>query len=132
MDYLIDTNICIYIIKQQPIQVLEKFRQFSVGEIGISAVSVAELQFGVARSSNPNKNQQALELVLATLSVMPFDHATAVFYGQVRHLLEKKGTPICSFDTLIAAHALQLNRILVTNNVREFSRVPHLRLENWI
>jgi tRNA(fMet)-specific endonuclease VapC len=132
MDYLIDTNICIYIIKQQPLQVLERFRAFPVGELGISSISVAELQFGVARSSNSGRNQQALDLVLTTLSVIPFDYAAALFYGQIRHLLEKKGIPIGPFDTLIAAHALQLNRTLVTNNLREFSRVPGLRLENWV
>src|SRR5688572_26624562 len=97
-----------------------------------TTISVAELQFGVARSSNSSRNQQALDLVLTSLSVIPFDHAAAVFYGQIRHLLEKKGAPIGPFDTLIAAHALQLNLTLVTNNVREFSRVPGLRLENWI
>lgn len=132
MLYLVDTNICTYIIKQQPLQVLEKFRRFSIGEVGISSVSVAELQFGVARSSNISRNQEALELVLISLSVVPFDHAAAVLYGHLRHRLEQKGLPIGPFDTLIAAHALQLNLTLVTNNLRKFSRVPGLRLENWV
>ncbi len=132
MKYLLDTNICIYIVKQQPLKVLQKFRGFVVGEIGVSSISTAELQFGIARSSNPTQNQQALDLVLTALVEVSFDHACAVIYGQMRTYLEKIGTPIGRFDTLIAAHALSLGVVLVTNNEREFARVPGLQVENWV
>jgi tRNA(fMet)-specific endonuclease VapC len=132
MNYLLDTNICVYVVKRQPPQVLHKFQTLAAGTVGISSISVAELQFGVARSRNPGQNQQALDLVLTSLVVIPFDHAAAVIYGDLRTHLDRRGTPIGQFDTLIAAHALSLNITLVTNNLREFARVPNLQTENWV
>lgn len=132
MKFLLDTNICIYIIKQKPIGVLNKFKAYDVGDIAISSVTVAELEFGVQKSQFPEKNRQALAQFLIPLSVVDFDRSAAIVYGKVRSNLEKQGTPIGSLDTLIAAHALSLQITLVTNNTKEFNRVPNLKLENWI
>lgn len=132
MKFLLDTNICIYIIKQKPSEVLQKFNTYQVGEIGISAITVAELEFGVQKSQFPTRNQQALTQFLLPLQIVDFDHAAAVICGNIREMLEKRGTPIGSLDTLIAAHALSLPVTLITNNVKEFSRVPSLKLDNWV
>lgn len=127
---LLDTNICIYIINQRPPAVLARFRNYILGEIGVSSIVAAELSYGVAKTGSA-RNQTALEMFLAPLEILPFDDASVWAYGKLRAELEKKGQPIGSMDTLIAAHALSLNATLVTNNVREFSRVDGLRLENW-
>jgi tRNA(fMet)-specific endonuclease VapC len=132
MKFLLDTNICIYIIKQKPLKVLQKFNAYQIGDIGISSITVAELEFGVQKSQFPSKNKQALAQFLLPLQIADFDNAAAVIYGDIRATLEKKGTPIGSLDTLIAAHALSLQVTLITNNVREFSRVANLKLENWV
>lgn len=132
MKFLLDTNICIYIIKQKPPGVLQKFNTYQVGDIGISAITVAELEFGVQKSQFPTRNQQALTQFLLPLEIANFDRAAALVYGNLRATLEKRGTPIGSLDTLIAAHALSLQVTLITNNVKEFKRVPNLKLENWI
>lgn len=128
---LLDTNICIYIRNARPPGVLGRFRQYRLGEVGISSVVAAELAYGVAKSGSA-RNRQALDLMLATLNVMPFDAEAIWVYGELRADLEKRGTPIGAFDTMIAAHALSLDATLVTNNLREFSRVPGLKLVNWI
>jgi len=132
MAYLLDTNICIYIIKNRPESVREKFESISVGEIGISSITLSELQYGVEKSASPAKNQQALSLFLHPLSIYPYDPNAASIYGQIRADLEKKGLPIGPLDMLIAAHALSLDHILVSNNLKEFTRVPNLKTENWI
>jgi tRNA(fMet)-specific endonuclease VapC len=132
MRYLLDTNICIYLIKIRPHQVLEKFNAYSVGEIGVSSITVAELQYGVRKSQHPVKNQQALRQFLLPLVIADFDEQAANAYGEVRAVLEAQGTPIGPLDTLIAAQAISLDVTLVTNNVREFSRVQGLRFENWV
>ena len=132
MQFLLDTNICIYIIKQKPPEVLQRFNTYQVGDIGISSITVAELQFGVQKSQFPTKNKQALSQFILPLTIVDFDRAAAIVYGNnIRAKLEKQGTPIGSLDTLIAAHALSLQVILVTNNVKEFSRVPNLQIDNW-
>lgn len=117
MKCLLDTNICIYIIKKKPSQVLQKFNAYSVGDIGISSITVAELEFGVHKSKFSERNQQALSMFLLPLTVVDFDAAAAHLYGIIRATLEKQGTPIGSLDTLIAAHALSLQVTLITNNV---------------
>jgi len=132
MIYLLDTNICIYLIKRRPPQVLERFRRCAVGDIGLSTMTLAELQYGVAKSLFPAQNQQALDAFTLPLEVVAFDAAAAVAYGPVRAALERQGTPIGALDLLIAAHALSLGVTLVTNNPREFSRVSGLRVENWV
>ena len=132
MKFLLDTNICIYLIKQKPPEVLQRFNTNQVGDLGISSITVAELEFGVQKSQFTQKNQQALEQFLIPLNIVNFDCAAAIIYGDLRATLAKQGTPIGSLDTLIAAHALSLNVTLITNNVKEFDRVPNLKLDNWV
>lgn len=131
MKYLLDTNICIYIINQRPPEVLEHFSAHPLGAIGVSSITAGELAFGVARSGS-DKNRRALEKFLAPLEVAPFGREVMWAYGSLRAVLEKKGRPIGSLDTLIAAHALALEATLVTNDVSEFARVPGLVTENWV
>jgi tRNA(fMet)-specific endonuclease VapC len=132
MKVMLDTNICIYIIKRHPQSVLERFGSFPVGDIGISTMTLAELEYGAARSAQPRKNREALEQFVSPLDVAAFDREATEAYGRVRAALERKGLPIGAMDMLIAAHALSLDANLVTNNEREFQRVPGLRVENWI
>ena len=132
MKVMLDTNICIYLIKQQPPTVLDRFLSHPVGDIGISSITAAELAYGVSKSRHVTKNRLALEQFLAPLQVAAFDRAAAWSYGRLREQLEAKGTLIGSMDMLIAAHALSLEVRLVSNNLREFRRVPDLRLENWV
>ncbi|MAT97731.1 MAG: VapC toxin family PIN domain ribonuclease [Anaerolineaceae bacterium] len=131
MKVMLDTNICIYLIKQKPASVLTRFEQYELGEIGISSITVAELQFGVSNSQKQQQNQVALDLFLAPLEIVDFDVRAARVYGRIRTHLSQQGTPIGAYDMLIAAHAQSLDVTLVTNNLSEFSRVPNLRLENW-
>ena len=131
MRVMLDTNICIYIIKQQPKSVLERFATFAVGDLGISVVTLAELEYGASKSSEPDRNREALEQFVSPLEIAVLDRLATSVYGKIRALLEKRGRPIGSMDLLIAAHALSLNVRLVTNNMREFKRVPGLRVENW-
>ncbi len=132
MKVMLDTNICIYLIKQQPPTVIERFLAYPVGAIGLSSITVAELAFGVQKSRHVAKNRLALEQFLAPLEVASFDHEAALSYGRVRARLEMLGSPIGSMDLLIAAHALSLGVRLVSNNLRAFRRVPGLKLENWV
>ena len=129
--FLLDTNICIYIINRQPEAVFRHFAGLQAGAVGISSITGGELHYGVAKSGS-NRNLHALEKFLAPLDVLAFDDVAMREYGKVRTHLEKKGTPIGSLDMLIAGHALALDVVLVTNNLREFKRVPGLRLENWV
>ena len=131
MTYMLDTNICIYAIKNNPEQVLEKLKQNLSNRICISAITLAELQHGVEKSMNPEKNSMALLQFLSILDILPFDDLAAVEYGKICAYLQKRGTPIGTMDMLIAAHAKTENLIIVTNNVREFERVPNLKIENW-
>lgn len=128
---LLDTNICIYIINAKPPGVLERFEQYRLGDIGVCSVVAAELAYGVAQSGSA-RNRQALEMFLAPLTILPFDEAAVWVYGELRAELERRGTPIGSLDTMIAAHALSQQALLVTNNTREFAKVPRLQLDNWI
>ena len=128
---LLDTNICIYVINARPAAVLERFRRYRMGEIGICSVVAAELAYGVAKSGS-SRNRQALELFLAPLVILPFDEPAIWVYGELRAALERRGTPIGSLDTMIAAHALSQQAPLITNNSREFAKVPGLQLDNWV
>lgn len=132
MKYLLDTNVCIYLIKQQPMAVIDRFQKIAPGEIVISTVTVAELAYGIEKSQHKERNRSALELFLAPLEMVDFDYKAAQQYGILRAHLEKRGQPIGAYDLMIAAHALSLGLVLVTNNEREFGRVPNLRVENWV
>ncbi len=132
MTYMLDTNICIYLVKKQPSQVLEKLTSLDIKDVCVSAITVGELQYGVAKSQFPEKNKMALLQFLAPLTILPFDSKAALDYGNIRANLETKGTPIGPYDALIAAHAVSSNCILVTNNIKEFQCVSHLKVENWV
>ncbi|MDA0709900.1 MAG: type II toxin-antitoxin system VapC family toxin [bacterium] len=131
MEFMLDTNICIYLIKQKPRQVVKRLKETSVSEVGISSITLSELEYGVCKSHRLEQNQTALIEFLAPLEVLPYDDMAAQHYGELRSYLEARGTPIGSLDMLIAAHALSLRCTLVTNNTSEFSRVPQLKLNNW-
>jgi tRNA(fMet)-specific endonuclease VapC len=128
---MLDTDICIYIINRRPPTVLDRFRAFSVGDIGLSAITLAELEYGAAKSSRPRQNREALEQFVLPLEVAAFGTEATSAYGRIRTALERRGTPIGGMDMLIAAHAIGVGVPLITNNTREFERVPGLKLENW-
>lgn len=129
--FLLDTNICAYLINRRPAGVYERLLQHQNDGVSLSSLTVAELRYGADKSSRPAQNHGALDEFLVPLGVFAFDAEAAAAYGQLRVDLERRGTPIGPLDTLIAAHALSLGAVLVTNNVREFARVPGLRVENW-
>lgn len=128
--YLLDTNICIYIINRKPPEVFHHFDHLKAGQVGISSVTTAELHFGIDKSQS-ERNRAALDKFLVPLEIFAFDENASRCYGKLRAHLEKQGTLIGSMDMMIGAHALALGVILVTNNTREFARVPGLKLENW-
>jgi tRNA(fMet)-specific endonuclease VapC len=128
---LLDTNICIYLINERPKPVLARFARLALTEIGVSSVTVAELAFGVAKSRSA-RNRVALEAFLLPLEVASFDLTAAFAYGDLRAELQRRGEHLGPLDLQIAAHALSLRAILVTNNEREFRKVPGLSIENWI
>ena len=130
--FLIDTNICIYIIKENPKSVVEKVKTFEPFQIKISSITVAELEYGVAKSQNINKNRKVLLKFLSSFEILPFDDQDAEYYGSIRAYLEKCGKVIGPYDMQIAAQALCKKLILVTNNLKEFQRVPNLYCENWV
>ena len=129
--YLLDTNICIYIIKQKPKDVIERFRQAQVSEIGVSSITLSELEYGVMKSAKPEQNKLALAQFIAPIEISAYDDVAAQHYGVIRAHLERQATPIGSLDMLIAAHALSQNSVLITNNESEFKRIPNLKIENW-
>ena len=132
MRYMLDTNICIYAIKNKPKEVIERLKEHEPGEICISSVTYAELIHGVEKSKAVNKNSIALTLLLADIEILPFDANAAESYGEIRAELERKGTPIGPLDMMIAGHAKSLGYTVVTNNTKEFERINGLRLENWV
>lgn len=131
MNYMLDTNTCIYIIKKKPPDVLKRFQKARISSIGISSITLSELFYGVVKSSKPVQNHLALAQFAAPLEILSYDHEASQHYGDIRYHLEKKGTPIGAMDMLIAAHARSVGCVLVTNNEKEFKRVPHLKIENW-
>lgn len=132
MIYMLDTNICIYAMKKKPEKVLRRFREELYNGMCISSITLAELEYGMKHSSDPIKNEQALLRFLAPLSILPFGPSAASEYGEIRAHLQRQGTPIGPLDMLIAGHARSEGMVLVTNNVREFERVPDLVLEDWV
>jgi len=132
MRYMLDTNICIALIKRKPPKALRRFDRLSAGDIGISTITLAELRNGTARSQHVEKNRQALEEFLLPLEVADFDESAASAYGTVRADLESGGRPIGPLDTQIGAHAMSLDTVLVTDNTTEFRRIKGLKVESWL
>jgi len=130
--YILDTNICIYIIKRKFESILEKIKENRLLGISISSITLSELEYGVANSMYPEKNSIALLEFLSEINIMPYDELAAKEYGIIKTDLKRRNCIIGPLDTLIAAHARSLNSTLVTNNIREFSRVQGLKLENWV
>jgi tRNA(fMet)-specific endonuclease VapC len=130
--YLLDTNICIYIAKQKPPSVAKRFAKLAAGAVGMSLVTFGELRYGAEKSQQRVQALDTLERLRVVIPVIHPDSAVAESYGTIRALLERAGTPIGNNDLWIAAHALALNLTLISNNTREFARVPKLKLENWV
>ena len=129
---MLDTNICIYIIKNRPKSVKERFREFEIGELCISTITVSELMYGAFKSEQTQKNLKAIEGFLMPFDIVDYDYTASVEYGKVRANLEKKGKVIGNMNMQIAGHALALDVVLVTNNTKEFDRVDGLELDNWV
>ena len=132
MMYMLDTNICIYIIKQKPKSVIDKLKKMKNANICISSITYSELLYGAEKSSNIAKNLLALTMFLSNIEILSYDESASIDYGIIRSKLEKQGKIIGPLDMLIAAHAKSLNIILVSNNLKEFERVDGLKLENWV
>ncbi len=130
--YLLDTNICIYIINRHPLSVIEKVKTLESKDIKLSSISVSELEYGVSKSKYREKNREALIHFISGFDIIPFDENDAEVYGFIRADLEQKGEKIGPYDMKIAAQAISRDLLLVTNNTGEFQRVKNLRLENWI
>jgi len=131
LKYMLDTNIVIYTIKNRPEKVRKVFKQ-RAGQMAISAITLGELIYGAEKSAQPERNLADIEAFAARLEVLAFDEAAAAHFGQLRAELAKAGNPIGPYDQMIAGHARSLGLILVTNNMKEFKRVPGLRVENWV
>ena len=132
MRYMLDTNICIYVIKHKPESVFRKLKKIKPEDVCISSITYAELAYGVEKSAQPERNRLALSMMLSSIEIVAFDDTAAADYGEIRASLEKGGTPIGSLDMLIAAHARSSGCTLVTNNTKEFCRVEGLKLANWV
>ncbi len=132
MKFLLDTNICIYIINRKPAVVIERMKQTGVDSIALSSITLAELSYGVEKSERPVQNRLALIKFLLPFPILAFDDTSAFAYGRIRAHMEKTGSIIGSLDLLIGAQAISAGLTLITNNTREFSQVPELRIENWV
>ncbi len=131
MIFMLDTNICIYAIKQKPQKVIDRVRALRMSDLGTSSIVLSELEYGAEKSSNPIQNKVALIQFFAGIDIADYDATAARHYGEIRTYLENNGQTIGSMDMLIAAHARSLGVILVTNNEKEFGRIPGLKIENW-
>jgi len=131
LKYMLDTNIVIYVLKRRPIQVLDIFNQ-NINRMAISSITLSELIYGAEKSQNISKNLEAIEDFISHMEVLSYDQKTSQAYGQIKAKLENNGEMIGENDIHIAAHAISQGLILVTNNLNEFRRVPHLSLENWV
>ncbi len=130
--YLLDTNICIYIINKKPKQVVERIKRLKPHQIKLSSISLAELEYGASKGNNRENNRQAIIHFASAFDIIEFDDNDAEVYGLIRAELEKKGQLIGPYDMQIAAQAISRDLILVTNNISEFSRISNIKLENWI
>lgn len=131
MTYLLDTDICSYIIRKRPKSVIDKFKRIQLGDIGISVITVCEFASGIPGSSNPDKLRSAIDTFLSPFSIVEYHQSDAIAFGKVDYFLQSKGVPIGDLDTLIASQALSRGLILITNNVKHYSRVPGLKYESW-
>ncbi len=131
MNYLLDTDICIYIINRKPPAVLKRVQSKQPGQIAISTITLAELEYGIVRSRYPDRNRIALLEFLLPFVILDFDPGASAEYGRIRSSLESKGRPIGPMDLLLAAQATSHDLVLVTNNEKEFARIDGLRIENW-
>ncbi len=131
LKYMLDTNICIYVIKRRPIEVLETFNKFA-GSLCISAITYAELCHGVEKSALPEHNRRQVDDFVSRLEVLPYGDKAAAHYGDIRTTLERQGKPIGVNDLHIASHARSEGLVVVTNNLREFEPVAGLRIEKWL
>lgn len=131
LKYLLDTNICIYIAKKKSAALMKKFEDLALGEIGMSVITFGELLYGANKSHSPKQAHDKLVEIVTLIPALPLNDKVSDHYGEIRAFLEKKGKPIGNNDLWIASHARALNIILVTNNMKEFDRVPDLKLENW-
>jgi tRNA(fMet)-specific endonuclease VapC len=132
MRYLLDTNICVYLIKKRPSEVLKRFRQHSPQDVTISTITIFELQYGVEKSRYRQRSEDALAKFLLPLNLINLDRSSAIEAATIRAQLEKEGVPIGPYDLLIAGLARSRGMTLVTSNTKEFERVVDLRLENWV
>lgn len=132
LQYLLDTNICIYIAKEKPVSVLQKFEKMAPGQLAMSVITFGELLYGADKSHHPKKARSTLEELSNLIPPLPLPIDAGEYYGTIRSTLEKKGKPIGNNDLWIASHALAAKLTLVTNNVKKFSRVLHLKIENWV
>ncbi|MBV6395173.1 MAG: tRNA(fMet)-specific endonuclease VapC [Anaerolineales bacterium] len=132
MKYMLDTNICIGLIRHKPQHLIDRLTNYAPLEVGVSSIVVAELTHGAQKSSQAEQNLAALEQFLLPLEIAAFDQRAASAYGYIRALLERSGNVIGSMDLLIGAHALSLDVVLVTNNIGEFKRIPNLKIEDWM
>jgi tRNA(fMet)-specific endonuclease VapC len=132
MKYLLDTNICVTLIRQKPKALIKQLTSHKPGDVAVSTITIAELVYGAQKSNQVEQNMAALDQFLLPLEIADFDQNAVIVYGYIRKQLENKGTPIGSMDMLIAAHALSLDITLVTNNTREFKRIQNLKLEDWM
>ena len=130
--YLLDTNICIYIAKGQPLAVRARFDRHTLSELSMSTITVGELRFGAEKSQSRERAMATIEQLEQVIQPSQLPKAAAIHYGHIRATLQKQGLPIGNNDLWLAAHALAEDWVLVTNNTREFERVPGLRLENWV
>jgi len=130
--YLLDTNICIYIINNRPKQVVDHIIKLKVHQVKLSSISLAELEYGVSKSKARDKNRQALIDFATPFDIIEFNDEDAEVFGIIRADLEKRGLVIGPYDMQIAAQAITRNLTLVTNNTAEFARIPNLKLENWV
>lgn len=131
MKYMLDTNICIYIRKHHPKSVVEKFNTLQANDVSISSVVLSELALGVYNSEYVEKNMASLKKLISPILILPYDEAAAFHYGEIYATLKKAGNIIGQLDIMIAAHAISINATLVTNNLKEFSRIKNLKCENW-
>ena len=131
MTYMLDTNTCVFLMKGKPASVRHRLATLGEARVCLSSLVVSELWFGVYNSSRIERNTQALECFLEPFEELAYGKEANRIYGRQRALLKKAGTPIGSLDMLIAAHALTENAVLITNNIREFSRIEGLKLEDW-